>query len=483
MLEVISISIEYKPLQHFDMVSFILNIVSIVLITAGLIGKDWIPVVLYGPITVLCMGLFVQIVMVESKHQLSQSVDSMILDKLSIGENEVRKFSHLFTIILISFGCAMILLSINAISKSNTGYFAVLLFGSSLFLGIASGRIWSESKNMKNPSTDRVGEWNIYLKQGELESLKEFLLKQDSNSKNIPYHQTILAEQSESFAKEMLKLCEDEADIFHSFLESNFVEVSERSFIENIDRFIKKEEFTNSRVQKEWFREAINKFDISTKQGKKCYEVLTSYVMFESLKVLTKQLYSNMEPDLKTPIIAGRILILLGTVATILEPENLFLSGSTSHRLHQSEDSYDFLFNVGRNAILVNEKREKSDGSPWWLINVKIRLDNMMSSPHWSSLGKLPVKSYGDGVKSSHVHFAETTFMSICGLLTDTNQHSNFSDDLLIKHITTSLSHEKTPPKPFFTDLDECLIRRGETTTDTLITMAWILLKSIKEDK
>lgn len=479
----ISISIEYKPLQHFDMGSFIINLGSIVLITAGLIGKDWIPVALYGPVAVLCIGLFVQIVMVEYKHQLSQSIDSMILDKLSIGENEIRKFSHLFTIILISFGCGMILLSIDAISKSNTGYFAVLLFGSSLFLGIASGRIWSESKNMKNPSTGRVGEWNEDVKKGELESLKKFLLKQDSNSKNIPYHQTILAEQSESFAKEMLKLCEDEENIFHSFLESNFFEVNDKSFIDNIDRFIKKEEFTNSRVQKEWFREAIGQFDLSTQQGKKCYEVLTSYVMFDPLKVLTKQLYSGISPNIKAPIIAGRILTLLGTVATILEPENLFLSGSNSHRLPQSEESYDFLFYVGRSAISVNEIHEKSDGSPWWLINVKIRLDNMMISPHWSSLGKLPVKSYGDGKKSSHVHYAETTFMSICGILTDTNQHSNFNEDLLVKHITANLSPEQTPPKQFFTDLDECLIRRGETTTDTLITMAWILLKSLKEDR
>jgi hypothetical protein len=465
------------------MVSFILNIGSIVLITAGLIGKDWIPVVLYGPVAVLCIGLFMQIVMVEYKHQLSQSIDSMILDKLSIGENEVRKFSHLFTIILILFGCAMILLSIDAISKSNTGYFAVLLFGSSLFLGIAFGRVWAESKNMKNPGTGTTGEWNKIVKEGELESLKGFLLKQDSDSKSRPYHQKILAEQSESFAKEMLKLCQDEADIFHPFLESNFFEESGRSFIDNIDRFILKEEFANSRVQKEWFREAIGKFDLSTKQGQKCYEVLTAYVMFDSLKVLTKQLYSNKSPNSKAALIAGRILTLLGNVATILEPENLFLSGTNSHRLPQSNDSYNFLFTLGCSAIEENEKNENSDGSPWWLINVKIRLDNMMSSPHWSSLGELPVKSYGGGSKSSHAYYVTNTFMSICGLLTDTNQHSNFSDDLLVKHITANLSPEQTPPKQFFTDLDECLIRRGETTTDTLITMAWILLKSLKENQ
>jgi hypothetical protein len=472
-------------------VSLIINIASFGLITVGLLGEDiFIHTANYGPLIIISFGLLLQVVSIEYNHQLSQMLDSMLLRKINVAEKEMRTFSHLVSFSILLIAIVLFLILIWSISKSLITFFALLSLLISIFFGLFTGRIFSYNRGKIILKDNQEDIWNFEMRKAELEDLGYYLMKQNFRSNN---HQKRLDEQSDRFTETMMGLCNENAD----FLDYLYKELGGRDKMESsnnysryftmINWFIQKDNFTDSNIQERWFRDAIELFG----DNRKLYSRLTSYVMLNPLNVLVQFLFdqSVQEQD-NTEIhyrLASEILLLLGDVASKLDSESLFISGSINHRISYSSSGKQdrFIFELATKSSWhpKNKNHYRGEWSSWWLLHVKIRLQIMMESPQWDEIN---VQKFFEGSNDniSNKQYADEAQNVISCLLTQTGANYHIDQDLMKKHRNDAYkklgydleSQTIIKRKSFMAILNQSIGDLDGTSTDILIKQAWALL-------
>lgn len=484
-----------SKLKNLSLVHLILNSVAIILICAGLTGNDiFLNTANYGPLMIIGLGLFIQTCSLEVHHLISKGIDSWIFSRIDVTEKETRWFSNvLITSIIVLFATFLASLSLYSVSEKNTTVFAMLLLGVSVSLGIAVGRVINSNKGgeYSNESSHRNAE-----KKQQHNDLTKFLTDEGNFSK---MHKDRLDEQTQLISKEMMRLITDDYNQFFVSLNEVFSVNNEGSSPSNQSRHsqqimhqILSKYFSNTAILQAWARYSLKLYHVNNNpESNKCYSILASYIMFNPLKILTKHMYSvNPMYDSKNYILADRILRLLGDVASEIDNENLFSSGSNSHRItidHNSEVHLEyiqtFLHDIGNRSIKCQIGNRVS-WSPWWLLNIRTRffiLYNQHDSDVWAKKN-MEVKKYSNII---HEIWCDKTLNAICHLL---NGADIFPDDSMsisekISGSFSQLNKGQKIPTNFLNNLINSIHDAGGESTDSLIKIAWILSRSIYQSK
>ncbi|GEM_PF-4794477 len=436
----------------------------------GLSRKDLLfDTATFGPIVTFNLGIGLQTYSIIHHQQLGIQLDSLLFSRFQIKTNEEKWAGIILTIFIATIGifCTMFsILLIPSIAKDATG-FALVSFFAAICYGTTLGRIGSSIRTIGTPlslQSKRHSLLDQNQKNIERADLRLYLLGHECKSANI--HRENIAAQRSEFTAEMNRLIAEDTrlkDLLDNILETG-PDGQEINTILILNKLISE--------QQQWFKETINAWN----QNKLTQEVekLRALVLLPSLSNLAETICVTQRHTIQNTLIFDKLLEKLGILATKLDSSDLIPSGPNSaeiSRLNPIKSHQKFVLEMA--SRLYSNGNENFPWSPWWIIDLRYRLQLLQSQIDWNQLG--PLAENKDDKISYYLYGFAAILVSGNALNSDELQ---IQRDIIeaIKNHPDSYVKEFYPKPAFFRKL------RSQITSsiysnpiDKVLKMAWVL--------
>ena len=157
---------------NFQPIPFMVTGFSLILMMMGLFRNDvFLNIATWGPIMIFNLGVFIQVWSIEYYHQLSVQLDSIVLSRFTIKNDEQRGAEGVLTIFLLLFGLLLIGFSVQAIQTSSSTTFAIILFTAAIIFGLFVGRIQSVIQAEASPVKEHEKVWLMLDQESKTRTL------------------------------------------------------------------------------------------------------------------------------------------------------------------------------------------------------------------------------------------------------------------------------------------------------------------------
>jgi len=408
----------HPTLGSFSSHHLIPVIIGMTAIILGLTNEDLVlHHAVFGPLILFSIGAFILMVFIESRHSTSGRLDSFVFSKIGASGYQYKNTRNLlslgFTILSLQFA----LISIFYVARINQTGFGLMLLFSSIFMGLTFGRLFGTAVGIKSSNIS----WHQMDSEGRL--LEIYAL-----GKWLKGRERISQAQEKKIAEQKMKFRNHLSSILDDKNKSKAM-MGALDEVEDVEVIILGElrsEFTD------WLNESMDVFS----QDADLKNTLLSLLLLPPVSELLGHLAKH---NLGSDVLFNRLLSLVGNYAKRLDCVDIFdqdvrLSANAGISKGEGEaDLQRFVKLVSVSAA----KHEHFSWSPWWILNLRFRMNLLMASPEWS------------GIESSHFknHISEISnnFIVWCFIISEfdslrKDDDSYISDSLqsILKEIKSS---------------------------------------------
>ena len=375
----------------------VLAIVGMTAVILGLMNEDlMLNYAVFGPLMVFSMGALVLMVLIESRHVSSHPLDSFIFYKVGAESSQDYKATRFHLSVGIStLSLLFALLSIFFVAKFNPTGFALSLFFSMTLMGLSIGRSFGSSIGQES-SNPRWLQLSAKDRLREIEALRTWL-RDDWNSSLSRIQENKIDEQKMMFRNHIILILGVESSANATLSSLDEAKDIESMLVESM-----RSENTD------WFNDTMDHFtkvDHFTKES----DLKDSLLSLLLLPVITELLGHMARHDSGSDVLFDRLLSLVGKYAIRLDCDDIFdidirlmaISGISTQR---SEELQRFIKLVATSAA----EHEQFNWSPWWVLNLRSRMDILMESHEWKGIESSYLTPFAKDVTSS---FSDWCFM------------------------------------------------------------------------
>lgn len=358
---------EYNP-KYSSKLTPVLNIVEILIlflsgaaIIMGMVGVDLFTRVVIGPIALFCIGLTIQVAIVDTKFPISRKLDIWVKDWIRIDHSDSEKISSriVFISFLAFFGLFLLTAVLSlGIASYTFQLFAVNLSLASIFLGLLISR--TAVKLFSSNNRTQISEIENYSHELRLENYRDFIrnLSADSDELEISKAQAKLVSEQR---KILIAYAKDNSLI--SKLDNNSTNLEHKSLTRNLLSHLSTS-YTN------WIMGVKNQLILdnhpnSTKQR------LESLLIMPVLLDMIRQ--SITDEKVSNEFVRALFDGFADCLAQLNHSEYELHSAIAVDALYpisQSIDEIKFIRELSRSVEIV----EVSDWDPWWLLNLRPKI-------------------------------------------------------------------------------------------------------------
>jgi len=419
------------------------SFIGIVAIVSGLLNEGiFFDFAVFGPLMLFCLGIFVLSFTVEARHGTSKIIDSYIFEKIGVTNLKTKETRIQLTLLMLIMGAFIFLISIYFLSLRKYSWFALFLSGSmvlfALTLGRKFGTVIGGSDNHYSQSK---------LQSEDLDSENSQLrkwLKTDWDSNLSKYQEKKIEEQKLRFlTKTKLILADPVISIDHIRKLGKVIEAQK-----GIDTYL-----FNSKEMKmvysDWLIEAI----ASNESDSEVMDLLIALLLLPSIIELSEYVCRKSGRGLVT--LFNNLLSLTGICISRLNCYDL-IGGESNlsmiSAMKNTEINTDLQGFIKLIGLYASQYKEYIQFSPWWLLNIRSRLQAAFASVHW----KERVQPKQNQVYDSDV---KEEFGEWCYLLSEMDTISDIY----------SADYSST-----FSDLFSKLDKLGGLSIDNILQITWL---------
>lgn len=473
----------------FLLLHFILSAGSLIIISLGLAGEFDFNTAKYGSTLVIGLGIVSFSVAVEIKHNFSVVLwESWLFKSINVRDIETKLYSNLFTLLIFLISVCFALAAVFSIGIKND--YSVLLFSTcvvifSMFLGIFMARLFVLL--LSSRSTESVTQEDNRKEEFEHNELTNFLLGKSEFEKQF---KTKIYLQSELICEEISRDINGGSDLVDRIIEVVVTNlgVSEKDFPKITDKILSIDSISKPKVLNSWTSFSLKKYYSSIdndRTSQECFSKLTSHILLNPLTLILKHIYST-EPDtiVKNYNNSDKVLLLLMEATRFIGRENLFISSLSNYTglgdsksNMQSEQINLFLHSVA-NYSNPSRENEVSQWSPWWLMNLRVRLSILRQMDDWrETIQRLNKPNTVND--EEFVEICSRVFRVVSLLLSDTGTYPENTQealDLIGSRYTAIYGAQLK--SSFGINLEKAVARDG-SLTDRLIKISYVIFKEL----
>ena len=410
-----------ESIGNFSLPHLSLAIFGMFSIILGLLNEDLVlNVAIFGPFMIYSFGAFVLMMLIESRQGTSRKLDSYVFSKINASSSQLKETRYILSTIILMLACILLFSSIIFISEFNASGFALtLVFSLSLF-GISMGR-WFGSKIGANSAEPTWPELGPKEQLSEYAALRKWLkIDWDSNVSRATENKIneqklrfldrmrfILADQN--LTRALLKSFEKEED-----LESKLVETLTAK---------------DARATTDWYAGAIR-----IPQMTDVKKSLHSLLFLPALIELTRFVGQGGSGS---PLLFNRLLTLIGKYAIRLDCDDILDSETNLSAISgiQDDNMSSELQRFIKFVVIHATYHPKHQFTPWWILNLRSRMQIAMKTIQWGDVEKSSMKSFSSDVAED--------FTEWCYLLSELDSIENFTSSELTSSFSPVLQNIK----------------------------------------
>jgi len=346
-------------------------IIGMIALILGLTNEDLIlHHAVFGPLILFSIGAFILMILIESRHSTSGRLDSFIFSKIGASGSQYKNARNLISLGFTTLSLQFALISIFFVARFNQTGFGIMLLFSSIFMGLTFGRIFGTAVGIKSSNIS----WHQMDGKGrilEIHALGKWLKGRERLSQT---QEKKIAEQKMKFRNHLSYILDDK--------NKSKAMLSALDEVEDVEEIILGElrsEYTD------WLDESMDVFSQDADLNNALLSLLLLPTVSELLGHIAKR-------EIGSDVLFNRLLTLVGKYAIRLDGADIFdydvrLSANLGISDKGAEaDLQRFVKLVSVSAA----KHEQFTWSPWWVLNLRFRMNILMASPEWS------------GIESSH---------------------------------------------------------------------------------
>lgn len=351
----------------------LLGITSMLMVT-GLMNKDWfINYALLGPIFMFCIGLCIQVIIIEYKNGFSEALDIKVSHKLQIDLSKSQIHSRkIVNNLLLGFFFLSLMFAIWVLGRLSENlpildtfsWFALFMMVSSICLGLRLFRAYIDLRNLMSNEEESVNLNSRSLKE-EHRLFSLWLLSSDFNLTKLDYEKSLRI-QRDSFMKQ-INANTDLVGLVKS-LHLNSIEYFEEKLLEYLDP-----------KKTKWYR-GIKDYLSEPEIDQSAIRIFHGLLLLPIVVTLLKK--TIHDKGAKNIEISN----LFDYLSEYVERQNYAemmispnVSNDSLHPLKSTDEDIGFL----RELSYFSTKSGTFDWEPWWLLSIRIRMVVLRNTPRW----------------------------------------------------------------------------------------------------
>jgi len=397
-----------KSAGNLSLQYLVIASLGILAIISGLLNQDiFLYTAVSGPLILFGIGIFLLSFTIEAKHGTSKIIDSYIIERIDTVNSSTKEIRAQLTFLIFILSAFLFLIAIYFLSIRNYSFFALLLSCSCTLLALTVGRIFG---TIIGESDSQYAQLKLLPKHldSEYVQLRKWL-KTDTGSSLSNFQEKRIEEQKLLFLQ-ATKLILSDRDKAKSYFEE--LEKAIESGVE-IDKYIFNQKGLKA-VHTDWLVGAI----ASNKSDVEVIDSLTALLILPSIIELSEYICSGGRKSTK---LFNNLLSMTGICVSRLDCYDLIggeysislISSMKSNPIHS--DLQGFIKFIGLYASKYNEFIQFS---PWWLLNIRSRLQVEFASNTW--------EDSRDYIQNQvYISEVENDFEEWCYLLSEMDTISN----------------------------------------------------------
>ena len=343
-------------------------IIGMIAIILGLTNEDFIlNYAVFGPLIIFSIGAFILMVLIESRHNTSDRLDIFILTIIGASSSQDKRTTrNLISLGFTALSLQFAIISIFFLAQFNQTGFGLTLLFSLIFMGLTVGRIIDKA----------VGEKSSIISWPQMDP-KERILEIAALGKWLKGRERLSQTQEKKIAEQKMKFRDRMLSILDDNNKSNAM-LSSLDEIEDVEEIIVGElrsEYTD------WLDESMDVFSHDSNLKDSLLSLLLLPMISELLGHLARH-------DIGSDVLFNRLLSLVGKYAIRLDCVDIFdhdVRLSANLGISDGEGEPD-LQRFVRLVSVSAAKHEQFTWSPWWILNLRFRMNLLMTSPEWSGI-------------------------------------------------------------------------------------------------
>lgn len=358
---------EYNP-KYSGRMTPVLNIFEIIIlflsggaIITGIVGWDLFTRVIIGPITLFCIGLTVQVAIIDTKFPISRVLDIYVKDWIRIDHSDSEKISSriVFKLFLALF-CIFFLGAVSSLASESRPFelFALCLSLASICLGLLISRIAIKFFSSKN--REQTSEIEYYSHELRLENYRDFIrnLSADSDELEISKSQAKLVSEQR---KILIAYAKDNSLI--SKLDNNSTNLEHKSLTRNLLSHLSTS-YTN------WIMGVKNQLILDNHPNSTKQRLESLLIMPVLLDMIRQSITDEKVSDEFVRVLFDGFADCLSQLNHSEYELHSAIAVDALYPISQSIDEIKFIRELSRSVEIV----EVSDWDPWWLLNLRPKI-------------------------------------------------------------------------------------------------------------